>query len=171
MVPGVVLPCLAVLPAGCSSGDDPDENPADGGIPSDVRLTPSDTDYPAVGKLDPALRNALQQAAKDARDRDVDIRITSGWRSKAYQQRLLEEGVSKYGSLAEARQYVNTPEKSTHVFGRAVDVGPTRADDWLIQHGADYGLCQAYANEMWHFELLTTPGGDCPPQLSDAAAG
>ena len=28
---------------------------------------------------------------------------------------------------------------------------PTDADDWLIQHGSDYGLCQTYANEMWHF--------------------
>ena len=32
------------------------------------------------------------------------------------------------GSEAEARKWVNTPAKSTHVNGKAVDVGPTAAD-------------------------------------------
>jgi zinc D-Ala-D-Ala carboxypeptidase len=49
-----------------------------------------------------------------------------------------------------------------------VDVLPTRADDWLIQHGDAYGLCQSYANEMWHFELSVAPGGTCPAPASDA---
>jgi D-alanyl-D-alanine carboxypeptidase len=64
---------------------------------------------------------------------------------------------------------VNTPELSAHVTGDAVDIGPTDADSWLSQHGADYGLCQIYANEMWHFELATEPGGTCPAQLPDSA--
>lgn len=51
----------------------------------------------------------------------------------------------------------------------AVDLGPTDADDWIGRHGAEYGLCQAYANEMRHFESLTEPGGECPPPLPDAA--
>ncbi|WP_188305633.1 M15 family metallopeptidase [Streptomyces sp. CBMA123] len=88
--------------------------------------------------------------------------VTSGWRSKAYQQRLLDKAVEKYGSLERARQFVNTPEKSAHVAGKAVDLGPTNADYWLIQHGARCGLCQVYSNEVWHFELLTAPGGTCP---------
>jgi LAS superfamily LD-carboxypeptidase LdcB len=77
--------------------------------------------------------------------------------------------VRKYGSLAQAREFVNTPDKSTHVTGKAVDLGPTDADDWVNRNGAQYGLCQAYANEMWHFELLTTPGGECPPPMPNAA--
>nr|RZI36672.1 hypothetical protein BJQ95_00888 [Cryobacterium sp. SO1] len=48
-------------------------------------------------------------------------------------------------------------------------IGRTDADSWLSQHGADYGLCQIYANEMWHFEFATEPGGDCPEQLPNAA--
>lgn len=64
---------------------------------------------------------------------------------------------------------MNTPQKSTHVSGKAVDIGPTDADDWLIRNGSDYGLCQVYNNEMWHFELLTRPGGTCPAPLSNAA--
>jgi LAS superfamily LD-carboxypeptidase LdcB len=131
-------------------------------------LTPFDTGYPAIQKLDAGLLAAVQRAARDARDR-VEFIVTSGWRSKAYQQRLLDEGVEKYGSLEKAREFVNTPEKSAHVSGKAIDIGPTRADDWLIQHGSDYGLCQAYANEMWHFELLTSPGGECPAPLPNSA--
>jgi hypothetical protein len=55
------------------------------------------------------------------------------------------------------------------VTGDAVDIGPTDADDWLIQHGSTYGLCQIFANELWHFELATTPGGDCPALLADGS--
>ncbi|WP_291413724.1 hypothetical protein [Actinophytocola sp.] len=52
--------------------------------------------------------------------------------------------------------------------GEAIDIGPTDAADWFGQHGSDYGLFRAYTNEMWHFELLTTPGGDCPTPQPDA---
>ncbi|MGW2871829.1 M15 family metallopeptidase [Kitasatospora sp. NPDC001225] len=145
------------------------EAEADGEIPDGRTLTPSDTGSPAVGNLDGPLREALQQAAVDARAKGIEMTVTSGWRSKAYQQRLLDRGVVTYGSLEQARKFVNTPEKSAHVSGKAVDVGPTSADYWLIQNGARYGLCQVYANEIWHFELLTTPGGTCPAPLPDAA--
>ena len=64
---------------------------------------------------------------------------------------------------------MSTPELSRHVTGDAVDIGYTDADSWLSQHGARYGLCQIYANEMWHFELATDPGGVCPEQKLDAA--
>nr|WP_244305646.1 M15 family metallopeptidase [Kitasatospora cheerisanensis] len=128
-----------------------------------------DGDSPAVRNLDPALLAALRSAAADAQAQGVELRVTSGWRSRSYQQRLLDAAVARYGSLESARRYVNTPEKSAHVSGKAVDIGPTNADDWLNRKGARYGLCQVYANEMWHFELLTTPGGQCPPQLPDAA--
>ena len=63
------------------------------------------------------------------------------------------------------------PAESSHVTGDAVDVGPTDADSWLSQHGSEYGLCQIYANEPWHFELATVPGGTCPAMTSNAAGG
>ena len=140
----------------------------DGSIPENGGVSLSDTQHPAIRKLDPALLAAVQKAAADARARGVEFTVTSGWRSQAYQQRLLDQAIVTYGSLDQARKYVSTPDKSAHVAGKAIDIGPTNADDWLIQHGADYGLCQAYANEMWHFELLTTPGGACPARRSDA---
>ncbi|MFJ9446659.1 M15 family metallopeptidase [Kitasatospora sp. NPDC101235] len=142
---------------------------ADGEVPDGRTLSPSDTAAPAVSNLDKPLREALQRAAEDARAQGIEMTVTSGWRSKAYQQRLLDRAVSKYGSVEQARRFVNTPEKSAHVTGKAVDVGPTNADYWLIQHGAKYGLCQVYNNEIWHFELLTPPGGTCPAPLPDAA--
>ncbi len=122
-----------------------------------------------VRKLDPDLLAAVEAASRDAQDDGVHLSITSGWRSRAHQQRLLDEAVDTYGSLEEALKFVSTPDTSAHVTGDAVDIGPTDADDWLNQHGADYGLCQVFANEIWHFELATTPGGECPDLLPDSS--
>jgi D-alanyl-D-alanine carboxypeptidase len=142
-----------------------------GYIPTGESVSPFDDALPAIARLEPGLRAAIQSAASDAGAQGVEMVVTSGWRSAGYQQALLDEATVTYGSLDEARKWVNTPELSAHVTGEAVDVGYTDADSWLSQHGADYGLCQIYANEMWHFELATEPGGECPPQRSDAAAG
>lgn len=130
-----------------------------------------DDDIPAITRLDPALAAAVRQAATDAAADDIDFWVTSGWRSPAFQQSLLDQAVEEYGSLEEARRFVSTPELSEHVSGNAVDIGPTEGSYWLIQHGTDYGLCQVYANEIWHFELLTEPGGTCPALLEDSSGG
>ncbi|MGI5191050.1 M15 family metallopeptidase [Promicromonospora sp. CA-289599] len=130
-----------------------------------------DDDLPAITGLDPALADAVRQAAADAEADDIDFWITSGWRSPAYQQELLDAAVRKHGSLEAARRVVATPELSRHIDGKAVDIGPTEADYWMIEHSTDYGLCQVYENEIWHYELLTEPGGTCPPMLKDGAAG
>ncbi|MFD8480869.1 M15 family metallopeptidase [Kitasatospora sp. NPDC059673] len=142
---------------------------ADGELAAGVSVSPFDDSSAAVSGLDPALLAAVRAAATDAKAQGIDLRVTSGWRSRSYQQRLLDAAVKKHGSPELARRYVNTPDKSSHVSGKAVDIGPTNADDWLNRKGAKYGLCQVFANEMWHFELLTTPGGRCPSQLPDAA--
>ncbi|WP_234320266.1 M15 family metallopeptidase [Streptomyces sp. SBT349] len=175
----ILMACARATPAPPSSpGADPsaDGSPSeppgaeeDGTVPDGARLTPFDTEHPAVANLEPWLLAALQQAAEEAREDGVELLVTSGWRSEEHQRRLLEEAIEEYGSLERAREFVNTPERSTHVSGEAVDIGPTDADDWLIRNGSRYGLCQVYANEMWHFELLTEPGGTCPPLREDAA--
>ena len=132
-------------------------------------LTPFDVQNPAVGRLDPPLLDAIQQAASAASGDGVTMTITSGWRSPEFQQRLLNSAVAQYGSLAAAREYVQTPEASKHVVGEAVDVGGVGADQWLMANGARYGLCRIYANEVWHFELATDAVGNCPPLLPNAA--
>ncbi|MFJ8038949.1 M15 family metallopeptidase [Kitasatospora sp. NPDC096147] len=142
---------------------------ADGAMPGSGRVSPFDKEVPAVGKLDPALLEALQKATVAARAKKIEIFVTSGWRSRDYQQGLLDRAVVEHGTLDRARQYVNTPDASTHVSGKAVDVGATDAAYWMAQYGPEFGLCQVYANEIWHYELLTTPGGTCPAMLPDAA--
>jgi zinc D-Ala-D-Ala carboxypeptidase len=116
-------------------------------------VTVFDDDIPAVAKLDPALRGALRRAATDAADDEVEIFVESGWRSAAYQEQLLREAISEYGSEKEAARWVATADRSAHVSGDAVDIGPFDATAWLSEHGADYGLCQIYRNEPWHYEL------------------
>ncbi|WP_305094095.1 M15 family metallopeptidase [Prescottella sp. R16] len=144
---------------------------SDGYLPSGTSLSPFDAVHPALTNLDPALRAALRSAAADAQEDGIRMVVTSGWRSAPYQKSLLDNAVRTYASEDEARRWVNTPERSTHVSGDAVDIGPTDADSWLAQHGERYGLCQTYANEMWHFELATVPGGSCPAQIDDASVG
>lgn len=152
--------------AGCTATEAGSPH-GDGDLSESISVT--DTDHAALLNLDPELLRAVQDAAAAAGADGIELKVTSGWRSKDYQQRLLDEAVQKYGSLEEARAFVNTPDKSTHVTGDAIDIGPTDAADWVIRNGSDFGLCQTYANEIWHFELMTQPGGTCPVPLSDAA--
>ena len=124
---------------------------ADGAVPDGT--TVFDDEIPGVANLDPALLGALRRAATDAADDGVEFVVDSGWRSPEYQEQLLHEAVSKYGSEAEAARWVATPDTSAHVSGDAVDIGPSGAAAWLSEHGAEYGLCQIYGNEPWHYEL------------------
>jgi D-alanyl-D-alanine carboxypeptidase len=139
---------------------------ADGVVADGV--TVFDDDIPAVAKLDPALLKALRRAAKDAARGGVEFTVNSGWRSPEYQEQLLDEAISKYGSKKEAARWVATPDTSPHVSGDAVDIGPTGAAAWLSKHGAEYGLCQIYRNEPWHYELRPDAADrGCPPLYAD----
>ena len=140
-----------------------------GWIPDGQTLSPFDVSNPALSQLDPALLNAIQDAARVAAVQGIDLRINSGWRSKGFQQRLFDDAVRTYGSADIARQYVASPDVSKHVVGQAVDVVPVDADKWLIRNGAQFGLCQIYANELWHFELAVDEQGNCPPLRPNAA--
>jgi D-alanyl-D-alanine carboxypeptidase len=148
---------------------DPPADPGDGSLSADAALTAFDVADPAIGRLDPALLTAIQNATNAAAAEGITMTITSGWRSPDFQQRLLDDAVQTYGSFAVARQYVQTPGASKHVIGQAVDVGGVGADQWLIANGSRFGLCQIYANELWHFELATDQFGNCPPLLPNAA--
>jgi zinc D-Ala-D-Ala carboxypeptidase len=127
-----------------------------------------DDEIPGVANLDPDLLGALRQAATDAAGDGVEFLVDSGWRSPDYQEQLLQDAVSEYGSEAEAARWVATPNTSAHVSGDAVDIGTSGAAAWLSGHGAEYGLCQIYGNEPWHYELRpeATDHG-CPPMYAD----
>jgi uncharacterized protein YcbK (DUF882 family) len=121
-----------------------------------------------VANLDPDLLGALRQAATDAADDGVEFFVDSGWRSPEYQNQLLREAVSEYGSEEEAARWVATAETSAHVSGDAVDLGHSNAAAWLSEHGAEYGLCQIYSNEPWHYELRPQAiDQGCPPLYAD----
>lgn len=128
-----------------------------------------DEQLPAIANLDPDLLAAMRDAAAAAAHDGIHFDVTSGWRSEEYQRWLFDDAITTYGSEELARQFVATPDRSSHVIGGAVDIGPVDAQFWLMQHGAQWGICQIYANERWHFELATQPGGDCPDMRMDAA--
>ena len=141
---------------------------ADGAVPDGV--TVFDDEYPGVANLDPDLLAAVRRAATDAADDGVEFIVESGWRSSDYQERLLQQAISTYGSRKEAARWVATPETSAHVTGDAIDIGHVDARTWLSTHGAAYGLCQIYRNEPWHYELRPKAiGRGCPRMYADPA--
>ena len=127
-----------------------------------------DDEVPGVANLDPALLDAVRRAAIDAANEGLEFRVDSGWRSAKYQEQLLREAISKYGSEEAATRWVATPDRSAHVSGDAIDIGPSKASAWLSEHGAIYGLCQIYGNEPWHYELRPEAvDSGCPPAYAD----
>jgi D-alanyl-D-alanine carboxypeptidase len=139
---------------------------ADSAVPDGT--TVFDDDIPAVANLDPALLGTLRQAATDAAGDGIEVIVNSGWRSPEYQEQLLQDAVSEYGSEEEAARWVATADTSPHVSGDAVDIGPSDATAWLSEHGARYGLCQIYGNEPWHYELRPEAiDHGCPPMYAD----
>lgn len=123
----------------------------DGVLPAGTSVY--DEHLPGVANVHRDLLRAVRRAAVDAAAEGIEFQVNSGWRSPAYQAQLLQDAVSKFGSRAEAARWVATPERSAHVSGDAIDIGPPRAAAWLSTHGARYGLCRIYQNEPWHFEL------------------
>jgi zinc D-Ala-D-Ala carboxypeptidase len=139
---------------------------ADGAVPDGT--TVFDDAIPGVANLDSDLLGALRRAATDAADDGIEFVVDSGWRSPEYQEQLLREAVSEYGSEEEAARWVATPNRSAHVSGDAVDIGPSGAAAWLSEHGAEYELCQIYGNEPWHYELRPEASEHgCPPMYAD----
>ena len=139
---------------------------ADSAVPDGT--TVFDDDVPGVAKLDSDLLGALRQAAPGAADDGIEFVVDSGWRSPEYQEQLLREAVSKYGSEEGAARWVASADTSAHVSGDAVDIGHSDATAWLSEHGAEYGLCQIYSNEPWHYELRPDAvDHGCPPAYAD----
>lgn len=139
-----------------------------GYLPDGGTLTAFDIDNPVVGLLDPALLAAVQEATRVAAAEGVTMQLNSGWRTRGFQQRLFEDGVLLYGSVDAARQFVASPETSMHVQGKAVDVGPPAAAAWMSRNSPRFGLCQVFANELWHYELTADGAGICPPMKPNA---
>ncbi|TFV54420.1 peptidase M15 [Mycobacterium sp. PS03-16] len=140
-----------------------------GYLPDAATLTAFDVEDPVIGRLDPALLAATQEATRAAAAEGIEVMVTSGWRTPGFQQRLFDDGVRTYGSVEAARRFVASPQTSMHVVGKAVDVGGPDAAAWMARNGSRFGLCQVYANELWHYELTADAAGRCPPMKPNAA--
>ena len=93
--------------------------------------------------LDPALVEALRRAEELL---GVPVPITSGWRSRAEQQRLHDDRGSNPYPVAR-------PGMSTHERGRAIDV-PRAFAERLAAVAARAGLCRPWpTTDPIHFEL------------------
>lgn len=127
---------------------EPETAEADGGYLFDIR---------AVEPL-----RALLQAGREA---GLDLVVTSGWRSWAYQEQLFEDKVERVMAetgleRAEAEEIaadeVARPGKSEHQLGLAVDIisnahpdldegwAETEEAKWLREHCAEYGFILRY---------------------------
>ena len=152
----IVLPGSAEAPlpsaeAPLSSAEAPPRSAEVGALGEADGLIPDGTtafadDIPGVAMIDPDLLAALRRAAVDAGHDGVKLLVESGWRSPAYQDQLLREAISRYGSASEAARWVATAATSPHVSGDAIDIAPAAAATWLSKRGAAYGLCPIYRN-------------------------
>lgn len=160
LAPAVQVDALVrVLPGSALDPDSPDGPDGAGGA----------TDTGPADRLDPELERRFAEAQAAAAAEGVSLEITSGLRSVTEQERLVAQARERYGSEEEVHRWVAPPEASSHVQGTAIDVGATEGAYWLQQHGAAFGLCQVFANEVWHFEATIEPGGTCPPVVPDAS--
>jgi D-alanyl-D-alanine carboxypeptidase len=171
--------CTASALPGPAGASGPDARAGGAAAPQDGSLTdddgyipvgsslPLDSGEPAVQRLDPSLLDALRDARSAAAERGTELTIVDGWRSERYQEDLFADAVRQYGSEEEASRWVKRGADSAHVTGDAVDIATADAMDFLSRFGAEWGLCQTFANEAWHFELLADAGGECPAPAAD----
>ena len=132
-------------------------------------VSPAKESAAGTDGLDPLLAAAYTLAESEAHSQGVQLWINSGFRTWAEQDQLWRDAIVTYGSPEQARHWVLPPAESTHVSGHAIDVGPQSGAAWLEANGTRWGLCRMYANEWWHFEVATAPGGASPPILPDAS--
>lgn len=107
----------------------------------------------------------LMAEARAAGIADPLLLTTSGYRSRASQERAWERAKKKYGSEQEARKWVAPPGDSAHQSGRALDcylgmpnasenaeaLRRTDAHAWLVVNAEGYGFFP-YEREPWHWE-------------------
>lgn len=128
--------------------------PAPGASSNDVQQTP---DGPMVMRGGKQMRAELaphwDQMSAAAAQAGITLSLTSGYRSKAHQQRLWDEALVKYGSASAARKWVAPPGTSNHQAGTALDInmGPG-VHNWLRANGAKFGFSQPMSWEPWHWE-------------------
>ena len=120
--------------------------------------------------VDSEAKEAFDRMQADAADEGLNIYISSGFRSYAYQEMLYERYVEKSGK-AEADRYSARPGHSEHQTGLAFDLNTidisfadTQEYVWVKEHCAEYGFIirypenkesiTGYMYEPWHLRYL-----------------
>ncbi|MFT3693469.1 MAG: M15 family metallopeptidase [Kofleriaceae bacterium] len=105
---------------------------------------------------------AFRVMAKAADRAGIELKIRSGFRTFAKQEKLYKQYRKGQGNLAAPPGYSN------HESGRALDLNVTsdKTRSWLEAHGAIYGFHRTVPGEAWHWEYL----GDEDKDAIDRAA-
>ena len=126
----------------------------------------------------------LQRMFDDMRSQGVNPFVREGFRTRDYQQSLMDErrneyiaqGYNEEDADAMARDYVAEPGTSEHELGLAVDINAAGDTDswtvynWLAQHAHEYGFILRYpdgktditgiAYEPWHYRYVGTDAAE-----------
>lgn len=144
-------------------------------------LTGGGTREDAISGLDANFAGALQRMFAEAPPEiQAELRILSAYRSPEIQAQLYEDALQRYGSEAEARQWVAPPGNSRHNHGHAADLSylGDAARQYAHENADRYGLHFPLSNEDWHIEPIGADGGRIavdgtfiPPSGQNALAG
>jgi len=107
---------------------------------------------------------AFRAMARAAEKAGIDLRVRSGFRNHAKQQKLYKAYRKGEGNLAAV------PGFSNHESGRALDIYITnyKVYEWLQNHASKYGFHRTVSGEPWHWEYL---GGYEPERKASARDG
>jgi hypothetical protein len=90
----------------------------------------------------------FDQMVAAAKKDGVNLSITSGFRSRAEQEKLYAAYKNGTGNLAAK------PGTSNHESGEAIDFGGGQAAyDWLAKNASKFGMYNKIAGEPWHYSL------------------
>ena len=137
--------------------------------PSPTARRSSTTRSRSVADLDPELLGALRRAATRGRGRRG--RVLRRPAAGVLRSTRNSCSVRRSRSTAQKRKPPAgwpRPTRRRTCRGTRSTSGPSDAAAWLSAHGAEYGLCQIYGNEPWHYELRPEAADQgCPPVYAD----
>ncbi len=94
------------------------------------------------------IANQFDAMVAAAKQDGVTLSITSGFRSRAEQEKLYAAYQAGTGNLAAK------PGTSNHESGEAIDFGGGQAAyDWLAKNASKFGMYGKIAGEPWHYSL------------------
>ena len=111
-------------------------------------------------KLQPFFQERLIKAARMYKSKyGKKMRIQSAYRSPAYQAKLFQNALNKYGSYGKARHHVAPPGRSRHNVGLAADINMAGIQGNQLASAGILNACGLWRPmgwENWHVEPVET---------------